>query len=88
MKPQQPSDSGSGARSDSLGLGLTLAGGILVFMGAGFLLDRWLGLLPFLTILGTIVGSALSIRWVYLRVRADEEQYEADHPPKRRVGGE
>lgn len=84
MKPQQPSDSGSGARSDSLALGLTFAGGILAFTAGGFLLDRWLGLLPFLTILGTIVGSVLSFLWVYQRVRVDEERYEADHPPRRR----
>lgn len=88
MKPQQPPDSGSGASTDSLGLGLTFAGGILAFMAAGFLLDRWLGLLPFLTILGTIVGSVASFRWVYRRIRADEEQYEAEHPPPRRPEGE
>ena len=88
MKPQHPPDSGSGARSDSLGLGLAFAGGILAFMALGFLLDRWLGLLPFLTILGTIVGSVVSFLWVYQRVREDEARYEADHPPRRRPEGE
>ena len=83
MKPQAPADSGSGARSGALGLGLTFAAGILAFMGGGFLLDRWLGLLPLLTIVGTLIGSVASFLWVYQRVRADEEQYEADHPPRR-----
>ena len=87
MEPQQQPDSGSGARSDSLGLGLAFAGGILAFMALGFLLDRWLDLLPFLTILGTIVGSVVSFLWVYQRVREDEARYEADHPPRRPEGG-
>ena len=82
MEPQPPANSGSGGRSDALALGFTFAAGILLFMGAGFLLDRWLGLLPLLTIAGTLVGGVMSFLWVYRRVRADEAQYKADHPPK------
>ena len=88
MKPLQAENAGSGARSESLGLGLTFAGGILLFTAAGFLLDRWLGLLPFLTILGTICGSVVSFLWVYQRIRADEVRYEAEHRPRPGPEGE
>ena len=84
MKPPKVPHSGAGARADALSLGFAFAGGILVSAAGGFALDRWLGLLPFLTILGTIVGSVASFLWVYQRIRAYEEQYEADHPPRRR----
>ncbi len=53
-------------------LGYTFAFSIVLFTGAGYLLDRWLGTLPLLTIAGTLVGAGLAITWVYLRLRQDE----------------
>ncbi|HEX5819990.1 MAG TPA: AtpZ/AtpI family protein [Gemmatimonadales bacterium] len=56
------------------GLGMQFAGGILMFAGLGYLLDRWLHILPALTILGVIVGSVLSFLSVYRKVIADMEK--------------
>lgn len=52
-------------------LGGTLAGGIIAFMAVGFFLDRWLGLMPLFTIVGTLVGSVLSFLNVYWKLQAD-----------------
>lgn len=56
------------------GLGMQFAGGILMFAGLGYLLDRWLHILPALTILGVIVGSVLSFLSVYRKVITDTEK--------------
>lgn len=56
------------------GLGMQFAGGILMFAGLGYLLDRWLHILPALTILGVIVGSVLSFLSVYRKVIGDTEK--------------
>jgi F0F1-type ATP synthase assembly protein I len=65
-------------------LGFTFAGGIIVFMGMGFLLDRWLGWTPILTVAGTLFGAVLSFLNVYWKLQADERQYDADHPKRKR----
>jgi F0F1-type ATP synthase assembly protein I len=59
-------------------LGMTFAGGIILFMGLGFLLDRWLGLMPLFTIAGTLVGSVLSFINVYRKLQADERRAKMD----------
>ena len=46
-------------------LGLTFAGGIILFMGVGFLLDRWLGWMPILTVAGTLFGAIIAIVCCY-----------------------
>jgi F0F1-type ATP synthase assembly protein I len=56
------------------GLGMQFAGGILMFAGLGYLLDRRLHILPALTILGVIVGSVLSFLSIYRKVIADTEK--------------
>jgi F0F1-type ATP synthase assembly protein I len=65
-------------------LGLTFAGGIIFFMGMGFLLDRWLGWMPILTVTGTLVGAVLSFLNVYWKLQADEREYDAEHAAARR----
>lgn len=60
-------------------LGLTFAGGIILFMGMGYLLDRWLGWLPVLTVVGTLVGAILSFLNVYWKLQADEREYDREH---------
>lgn len=40
------------------GLGLELAGGIAVFIGIGYLFDRWMGTDPWGMIVGAILGLA------------------------------
>lgn len=76
-----PREVGEGYKYVSLGL--TFAAGIIFFMGMGWLLDRWLGWTPLLTVAGTLVGAVLSFLNVYWKLRADEAEYERDHPPRR-----
>lgn len=59
-------------------LGYTFAFSIMLFTGAGYLLDRWLGWVPVLTIVGTLVGAGLAFAWVYSKVSADEAAAHAD----------
>jgi F0F1-type ATP synthase assembly protein I len=77
-----PKEVGEGYKYVSLGL--TFAGGIIFFMGMGFLLDRWLGWMPILTVVGTLVGSVLSFLNVYWKLQADEREYDAEHAAARR----
>lgn len=49
-------------------LGMQFAGGTLFFAGMGFLLDKWLKLLPLLTITGLLVGAGLSFFSIYRKV--------------------
>lgn len=60
-------------------LGYTFAFSVIIFAGAGWLLDGVLGTRPFLTISGTIVGAALAFAWVYLKVKQDESEYAKRH---------
>jgi F0F1-type ATP synthase assembly protein I len=70
-QPKRPGQEvGAGYRYVSLGL--TFAGGILLFMGVGYALDRWLGTLPWLLLAGTVIGAVLSFMAVYRRLMADE----------------
>jgi F0F1-type ATP synthase assembly protein I len=71
-------------------LGYTFAFSIMLFAGAGYLLDRWLGTSPILTVAGTLVGAVLAFIWVYLKVMKDEARYKAnkkDGSAARRLGG-
>ena len=72
MRERKVSEQGVGAGYRYVSLGLTFAGGILLFMAAGYALDRWIGTLPWLTLVGTIVGAVLSFLAVYRRLMADE----------------
>jgi len=65
-------DLGEGYRY--VGLGCTFAGGIVLFMAAGFGLDRWLGTTPLLTLLGTLAGAVLSFLNVYWRLKAETDR--------------
>ena len=49
-------------------LGMQFAGGTLFFAGMGFLLDKWLRILPVLTVVGLLVGGGLSFYSVYRKV--------------------
>ena len=54
-----------------LGIGLQFAGGIVFFSLGGVALDRWLGLVPLFTIVGTLLGATLSFVNVYIKLQAD-----------------
>ena len=49
----------------------TLFGGILVWGGIGFLLDRWLDLRWLFLPIGMVVGAGASIYLVYVRYGRD-----------------
>ena len=63
-------------------LGYTFAFSIILFAGLGYLLDRWLGFQPFLTIAGTLVGAGLAFVWVFMKVSRDEAEWREEHRPK------
>jgi F0F1-type ATP synthase assembly protein I len=44
------------------------AGGVLMFMGGGWLLDGWIGLFPLFTIVGALLGTVLSMMTLYRHV--------------------
>lgn len=39
-----------------LGLGMQIAASMALFVGGGYLLDQWLGTLPWMTVLGAVAG--------------------------------
>jgi ATP synthase protein I len=49
-------------------LGLTFAGGIVVFVLLGLVLDRWLGTTPVFILIGTFLGTVLSFLTVYRKL--------------------
>jgi F0F1-type ATP synthase assembly protein I len=60
-------------------LGYTFAFSVILFAGAGWLLDSVIGTRPFLTIAGTLVGAGLAFVWVFLKVKQDENNFEQRH---------
>lgn len=82
MRERKGSEQGVGAGYRYVSLGLTFAGGILLFMAAGYALDRWIGTLPWLTLVGTIVGAVLSFLSVYRRLMADEAKAKQERAAK------
>ena len=65
-----------------LAAGLRFAGGIVVFLFGGLLLDRWLRTTPLFLILGTLIGAGLGFLSVYRELTADP----ANRPTWRRGG--
>ena len=55
-------------------LGLTFASGIVVFLFAGLVLDRWLGTTPIFILIGTFLGTVLSFLTVYRKLEAEARQ--------------
>jgi F0F1-type ATP synthase assembly protein I len=82
MAPEKRSSEELGTGYKYVSLGISFAFGIVLFMGLGFLLDRWLKLSPLFTVAGTLLGAVLSFLWVFNKLRADEREYEAEHPHK------
>ena len=91
MEPKRPAgrELGQAWRYDALGY--TFAFSIILFAGAGYLLDRWLGTRFILTVVGTLIGAGVAFAWVYLKIQQDEKEYEAQRKQggsaARRLGG-
>lgn len=74
MKQKDNSGRAIGEGYKYVSLGMTFAGGIILFMAAGLLLDRWLHVLPLFTVAGTLIGAVLSFLSVYRKLQADERR--------------
>lgn len=59
-------------------LGCLFAAGVLLFMGGGWLLDRWLNTLPVFMVIGALVGAALSTASIYRRLMANTDAESAE----------
>jgi F0F1-type ATP synthase assembly protein I len=80
--PQSSVPGSARGSDDSLGRGMDVALTVLVFLGLGWLLDRWLGLFPLFTIslvLFSAIGSFLRMKYVY---DASMERLEAERAAK------
>lgn len=74
MKPDPGSSREVGDGYRYVALGITFGLGIVLFMGVGFALDKWLGWTPWLTMLGTLVGSVLSFVNVYTKLERERRE--------------
>ncbi len=74
MKPDPGSQREVGDGYRYVALGITFGLGIVLFMGAGFAADTWLGTIPWFTMTGTLVGSALSFLNVYAKLERERLQ--------------
>ena len=70
---------GFGAGYSIVAAGFQLALSIVLFLGAGFLLDRWLHTKPIFTVIGVLVGLGAGMYVFILRVLAES--------PKRKAKG-
>jgi F0F1-type ATP synthase assembly protein I len=52
-------------------LGLTFAGGIVLFLLVGLVLDRWLRTTPVFILIGTFLGTVLSFLAVYRKLEEE-----------------
>jgi F0F1-type ATP synthase assembly protein I len=78
--PDQNAESrGFGAGYAIVAAWFQLALAILLFLGAGFLVDRWLHTKPIFTVIGVLVGLGAGMYVFILRVIAES--------PKRKVRG-
>ncbi|HET7040682.1 MAG TPA: AtpZ/AtpI family protein [Gemmatimonadales bacterium] len=84
MKPDPGSSREVGDGYRYVALGITFGLGIVLFMGVGYALDRWLGWTPWLTMVGTLVGSVLSFVNVYAKL--EKERLQAKREQEGRVG--
>jgi len=73
MKPKPGPGKQYGEGYKYVSYGLTFAGGVIVFMLVGLWVDRRLDVVPLFTIVGTLLGSALSFFSVYRRLEAKRQ---------------
>jgi len=67
-----------------MGLGLQLALGMAFFAVGGYLLDRWLGTLPWLTLVGVVLGLVAVVAKLWqvntqLQRRSRRPEHDAAH---------
>jgi F0F1-type ATP synthase assembly protein I len=85
IRPGSAPQNAPQGNDDTLGRGMDLALTVLVFLGLGWLIDRWLGLFPVFTIMLVMlsaIGSFIRMKYVY---DATMERHEAERAAK--LGG-
>jgi F0F1-type ATP synthase assembly protein I len=65
---------GFGAGYSIVAAGFALAFSVLLFLGAGVLLDRWLHTRPIFTLIGVLVGLGAGMYAFIIRVLAESPQ--------------
>jgi F0F1-type ATP synthase assembly protein I len=72
MEPETP-EQAMGKGYKYLAAGFRFAGGIVVFLLAGYALDNWLHTLPLFLLIGTFVGAGLGFLSVYRELERDRQ---------------
>lgn len=50
------------------------AAAVLLFMAGGWLLDRWLGVLPLFTVIAAFIGAALATFSLYRKLLGPDDE--------------
>ena len=75
LEPEKsPIGRGFGAGYAIVAAGFQFAFAILLFLGGGLLVDRWLGTRPVFTLLGVAIGLAAGFYAFILRVMAESRR--------------
>jgi ATP synthase protein I len=75
LEPEKsPIGRGFGAGYAIVAAGFQFAFAILLFLGGGLLVDRWLGTRPVFTLLGVAIGLAAGFYAFMLRVMAESRR--------------
>ena len=83
MKPKRPKNGRPGEEYNLIGLGGTFAGAVVLFTFGGLMVDKWLGLTPLFTLVGTGAGAVLGFLNVYWKIQAEiEKQRSRKHEQK------
>lgn len=64
------------------GLGCTFAAGVVLFTGAGLLLDRRVGVFPLFTLIGALVGTVLATLSVWRRFQPERKDDRSGGNPR------
>jgi len=68
-------------------LGLEMALSVVIGLGIGYYLDRWLGTTPWLMILWIALGFAAGVRSLYRAAVRSGKDLEKDEEERRKPGG-
>ncbi len=78
LEPNESAESrGFGAGYAIVAAGFQLAFAVLLFLGAGLLVDRWLHTRPIFTLVGVLVGLGAGMYAFILRVLAESPRRKA-----------